>query len=112
MPMMQMQEMFQRIDIHLDLTMTAMLSGLPKWSYEEYKSDWPQLYKLPISGRKLIDREFCYKSCKDILRSERRSCISVSRLNKVITLFHSLRGHMQTNRKFNAFQKKFHCALR
>ena len=65
---------------------------------------------LQVRHTRLVDGEFYYRNSKEILKSERRTCVPSAMLDEVLKWFHKLKGDMQVNRTQVAFRKEFQTA--
>ena len=48
---------------------------MPKWRWEDYKNDLPELMNLQVKEYRIIEGEFFHKAAADLLKSERHICV-------------------------------------
>ena len=102
------REAFQKMDVHLDLTMSKaeLLSSLRKSDYVEEYGD--VLKALDNGSYALVDKELWPLSSSGILRKEVQTCIPKKALGAALQWTHDVVGHPGPDSWLWAFEKMFH----
>ena len=101
-------EVFQKMDVHLDLTMSKaeVLSSLPKSDYVEEYGD---IYKALGDGSyALVDKELWSLSSSGILRKDVQTCIPNKALGAALQWTHDVLGYRGPDSWLWAPEKMFH----
>ena len=101
------REAFQKMDVHLDLTMSKaeLLSSLRKYNYVEEYGDI--LKALGDGSYALVDKELWSLSSTGILRKEVQTCIPKKALGAALQWTHDVVGHPGPDSWLWAFEKMF-----
>ena len=105
------REAFQKMDVHLDLTMSKaeLLSSLRKSDYVEEYGDI--LKALGDGSYALVDKGLSSLSSSVILRKEVQTCIPKKALGAALQWTHDVVGHPGPDSWLWAFEKMFHTHL-